>query len=195
MAKHRCYSIEFKRQVAQEFIAGETLHGLAKRHDISRNLIRVWVAKYEAGSFDEDAVACPASPDSRRASVRWPSRRATNRVRRLRAPGTPDCRRQPAGKESRQNVPSRIRRASSPRLRGRRVAASSWSRCTSTVRRIFSTRSALRPACRAPKRTAATAVAPASHPRSVSTLRSSQPSSSSHISAGPCDDHRCEPTA
>ena len=57
MAKHRCYSIEFKRQVAQEFIAGETLHGLAKRHDISRNLIRVWVARYEGGAFDEDARA------------------------------------------------------------------------------------------------------------------------------------------
>src|SRR5512144_159916 len=57
MAKHRCHSIEFKRQVAQEFIAGETLHGLGKRHDISRNLIRVWVAKYEAGAFDEDARA------------------------------------------------------------------------------------------------------------------------------------------
>src|SRR5512147_1816574 len=57
MAKHRCHSIEFKRQVAQEFIARETLHGLAKRHDISRNLIRVWVAKYEAGAFDEDAQA------------------------------------------------------------------------------------------------------------------------------------------
>jgi transposase len=28
---------------------GETLHGLAKRHDISRNLIRVWVQKYEGG--------------------------------------------------------------------------------------------------------------------------------------------------
>ena len=57
MAKHRCYSIEFKRQVAQEFIAGETLHGLGKRHDISRNLIRVWVARYEGGAFDEDARA------------------------------------------------------------------------------------------------------------------------------------------
>ena len=44
-----------QRQVAQEFLAGETLHGLAKRHDISRNLIRVWVEKYEAGAFDEDA--------------------------------------------------------------------------------------------------------------------------------------------
>lgn len=55
MAKHRTYSIEFKRQVAQEYLAGETLHGLAKRHDICRNLIRVWVQKYETGEFDEDA--------------------------------------------------------------------------------------------------------------------------------------------
>jgi transposase len=36
MAKHRSHNIEFKRQVAQEFIAGETLHGLSKRHDISQ---------------------------------------------------------------------------------------------------------------------------------------------------------------
>ena len=57
MARHRSYSVEFKRQVAQEFLAGETLRGLAKRHDISRNLIRIWVEKYEAGSFDEDARA------------------------------------------------------------------------------------------------------------------------------------------
>src|SRR5262245_38468260 len=34
MAKHRSHSIVFKRQIAQEFIAGETLHGLAKRHDL-----------------------------------------------------------------------------------------------------------------------------------------------------------------
>ena len=57
MAKHRTYSIEFKRQVAQEFLAGETLHGLAKRHDVYRNLIRIWVQKYEAGEFEEDAAA------------------------------------------------------------------------------------------------------------------------------------------
>ena len=44
MPKYRAHSIEFKRQVAQEYLAGETLHGLAQRHDISRNLIRVWVA-------------------------------------------------------------------------------------------------------------------------------------------------------
>ena len=57
MAEHRSHSIEFKRQIAQEFIAGERLHGLAKRHDLCRNLIRVWVAKYEAGAFDDDAGA------------------------------------------------------------------------------------------------------------------------------------------
>ncbi len=57
MARHRTHSIAFKRQVAQEFLGGETLHGLAKRHDLSRNLIRVWVEKYEAGAFDEDAQA------------------------------------------------------------------------------------------------------------------------------------------
>ncbi len=57
MARHRSHSVAFKRQVAQEFLAGDTLHGLAKRHDLSRNLIRLWVQKYEAGAFDEDAAA------------------------------------------------------------------------------------------------------------------------------------------
>ena len=57
MAKHRTYSIEFKRQIAQEYLGGETLHGLARRHDVSRNLIRIWVSKLEAGAFDEDVEA------------------------------------------------------------------------------------------------------------------------------------------
>jgi|GEM_PF-229582 len=55
--RQRSHSIEFKRQVAQEFIAGESLYALSKRHDISRQLIRVWVRKYEAGALDEDAQA------------------------------------------------------------------------------------------------------------------------------------------
>jgi transposase len=63
MAKHRSHSIEFKRQVAQEFIAGETLHALASRHDISRNLIRIWVRKFEAGAFDDDAQAADLLQD------------------------------------------------------------------------------------------------------------------------------------
>ncbi|WP_152682507.1 transposase [Sphingopyxis sp. C-1] len=57
MARHRSHSVEFKRQVAQKFLSGETLHGLAKRHEISRQLIRVWVEKYEAGALDEDTRA------------------------------------------------------------------------------------------------------------------------------------------
>ena len=56
----RSHSIEFKRQVAQACIAGEKLHGLAKRHDVARNLIRIWVRKYEAGTFEDDAQALPA---------------------------------------------------------------------------------------------------------------------------------------
>jgi transposase-like protein len=57
MAKHRSYSVEFKRQVVQDYLAGETLHGLAKRHDISRNLIRIWIAKHEARALDCDTAA------------------------------------------------------------------------------------------------------------------------------------------
>lgn len=57
MPRHRSHSVEFKRQVAQEFLGGETLHGLAKRHDLSRNLIRIWVEKYEAGALGDDARA------------------------------------------------------------------------------------------------------------------------------------------
>ena len=41
MTEHRSRSIAFKRQVAQKFVSGETLHGLAKRHDLSRDLVRV----------------------------------------------------------------------------------------------------------------------------------------------------------
>jgi transposase len=55
--RHRSHSIEFKRQVVAEYHAGETLHGLAKRHDICRNLIRVWVEKAEAGAFDDETAS------------------------------------------------------------------------------------------------------------------------------------------
>jgi transposase len=56
MTKHRSHSAAFKRQVAEEFIAGETLHALSKRHDISRQLIRIWVGKFEAGALDDDVI-------------------------------------------------------------------------------------------------------------------------------------------
>ena len=59
MAKHRTHSIEFKRQVVQDYLGGETLYRLAKRHEISRTLIRVWLAKHEAGVLDSDTAAAP----------------------------------------------------------------------------------------------------------------------------------------
>ncbi len=57
MTKHRSHSAAFKRQVAEEFISGETLHGLSQRHDISRQLFRIWVGKFETGALDEDVQA------------------------------------------------------------------------------------------------------------------------------------------
>ena len=57
MTEHRSHSAAFKRQVAEEFIAGETLHALAQRHDISRQVIRIWVGKFEAGALDSDVQA------------------------------------------------------------------------------------------------------------------------------------------
>jgi transposase len=56
MAKHRSHSI-LKLQVAQAFIAGETLHALASRHDVLRNLIPFRVRKFEAEAFDGEARA------------------------------------------------------------------------------------------------------------------------------------------
>lgn len=74
-ARHRSHSVEFRRQVAQEFLAGEALHGLAQRHDVSRILIRIWVEKYEAGAFDEDARAADLSQAyEARIAIRAPPR-------------------------------------------------------------------------------------------------------------------------
>jgi len=51
MARHRSFSSEFKRQLAKEFLDGRAgLHELARRHSLSRNLIRLWISKYEASS-------------------------------------------------------------------------------------------------------------------------------------------------
>ncbi len=58
MAKHRTYSIAFKRQVAETYLSGEeSFHDLARRHDVCRSLIRIWVKKHEAGEFDEEVEA------------------------------------------------------------------------------------------------------------------------------------------
>jgi transposase-like protein len=57
MPRHRSHSIGFNRQVVAEYHAGETLHALSRRYDLSRNLIRIWVEKAEAGSLDQDLAS------------------------------------------------------------------------------------------------------------------------------------------
>jgi hypothetical protein len=50
-------SMELKRQDGAEFNSGETLHGLSKRRDICRNLIRVWIAKTDARESAAELLA------------------------------------------------------------------------------------------------------------------------------------------
>lgn len=57
MARHRTHSIAFKHQVAQDCLVGETLLSPACRHDLSRNLIRIWIQKFEGGAFDDEGAA------------------------------------------------------------------------------------------------------------------------------------------
>ena len=63
--RHRSHSTEFKRQVVAEYHAGETLHALGRRHDLSRNLIRIWVEKAEAGALNDDEAAAELLADVR----------------------------------------------------------------------------------------------------------------------------------
>ena len=55
MARHRSFSSEFKRQLVKEFLDGRAgLHELARRYSLSRNLIPLWIRKYEAGEFTDE---------------------------------------------------------------------------------------------------------------------------------------------
>ena len=63
MARYRTYTIEFKRQLVEEHLSGGAgLSELARRHDISRELLRTWVRKHEAGEL---AGGRPVTPDRR----------------------------------------------------------------------------------------------------------------------------------
>ncbi len=63
MARYRTHTVEFKRRLVEEhFGSGVGLSELARRHDISRELLRTWVRKHEAGEF---AGAGPPEADRR----------------------------------------------------------------------------------------------------------------------------------
>jgi transposase len=52
MARYRTRTIGFERQVAEEHLCqGTSLDQLARRHDISRGPLRIWVRRYEAGEL------------------------------------------------------------------------------------------------------------------------------------------------
>ncbi len=56
MARYQTYTIEFKRRLVEEHLSGGVgLSDLARRHDISRELLRIRVRKHEAGEFASDA--------------------------------------------------------------------------------------------------------------------------------------------
>ena len=63
MARYRTDTIAFKQQVVEEHLSqGTSLNQLARRHDSSRELLRIWVRKYEAGEFASDG---PGKADRR----------------------------------------------------------------------------------------------------------------------------------
>ena len=73
MPRHRRHSIEFKRQVVAEYLAGELAHVLGRRHDPPRNLIRIWVEKAGAGELDRDQEAADllGAYEARIAALEW----------------------------------------------------------------------------------------------------------------------------
>ena len=81
MARHRIHSLAFKQQIVQEYAAGATLNGLARQHDLSRNLIRIWIAKSEAGEFDPDIEAASLLADYEAKIARWSAWSAARRSR------------------------------------------------------------------------------------------------------------------
>jgi transposase-like protein len=72
MARHRTHPIAFKRQIAQEFLSGEvSLHGLAQRNDICRNLIRFGSRSMSAASSTMKPKPPIFSSNKRPASPPW----------------------------------------------------------------------------------------------------------------------------
>jgi transposase-like protein len=68
MARYRTYTIEFKRQLVEEHLGGVSLTELARRRDISRELLRIWVKEYEAGELASDGPASRTGAPTRRRS-------------------------------------------------------------------------------------------------------------------------------
>jgi transposase len=55
--KRRTFTVDFKKEVVAEYLGGETLHRVARRHHLEPSLLRIWVEKAEAGDFDSEAAS------------------------------------------------------------------------------------------------------------------------------------------
>ena len=63
MARQEPHSTDLKRKVVQEYLAGETLHGLARRHNLPRNLVRIWVDNHLYPTRDGELYEGPVLED------------------------------------------------------------------------------------------------------------------------------------
>ena len=72
---HRSFSSEFKRQISREFLEGcAGMHELARRYSLSRNLIRLWGRKYEAGEFTNKLAEAVQIAEYEPKSPTWSAR-------------------------------------------------------------------------------------------------------------------------
>jgi transposase-like protein len=64
MRSQRSFSLEFKRQVVQELISGESHPAqLCRRHNISSSLLYHWKKQYSRGKFDNEPTEEAALKD------------------------------------------------------------------------------------------------------------------------------------
>ena len=61
--RHRRHSTVKKREIVEAYLNGQALHALSKEHDVCRNLIRIWIKKYERGEYDDDAIEADLLPE------------------------------------------------------------------------------------------------------------------------------------
>jgi len=125
MPKHRVHTIEFKRQVCQEFAGGETLYGLAKRHGICRNGHQARGRQDRRGADGGRRVT--VSIDQQQPENRKPSdfRLGSGRAAQATLSGSSFARRSRNSRRripSGHNLPGSAAEHSQPNLRPRRAA-------------------------------------------------------------------------
>ena len=64
MRNQRTFSLEFKRQIVEEFLSGESRPAqLCRRHNISSSLLYHWKRQYGRGKFNNEPTAEGALKD------------------------------------------------------------------------------------------------------------------------------------